>query len=87
MFLSFLLGFSYITFTPSLLRFPCLHVTLLAVLLPVEQPVALSHIVLCANEIYGDKKQDQIEADEAWCLYRGVEECRRARMQQNSMQI
>lgn len=56
---------SYITLTPSLLKFSCLHVT---VLLPVEQPAALSHIVVCANEIYGDKKQDQIEADEAWCL-------------------
>lgn len=58
---------SYITLTLSLLKFPCLHVT---VLLPVEQPAALSHIVVCANEIYGDKKQDQIEADEAWCLQR-----------------
>lgn len=85
MFSSFLLGLSYITLIPSLLRFSCLHVT---VLLPAEQPVALSHIVVCANEIYGDKKKDQIEADEAWCLYRGVEECRRsARMQKNSMQI
>lgn len=54
----------------------------------IEQPVALSHILVCANEIYGDKKQDQIEADEACCFYRGVEECwRSARMQQNFMQI
>lgn len=47
-------------------------------LLPGEQRVALSHIVVCANEIYGDKMQDQIEADEASRLYRGVEECRRS---------
>lgn len=85
MFSSFLLGLSYITLTPSILKFSCLHVT---VLLPAEQPVALSHIVVRANEIYGDKKKDQIEADEAWCLYRGVEECQRStRMQQNSVQI
>lgn len=41
--------------------------------LPGGQPVALSHIVTCVNEIYGDKKQDQIEADEALCLYKVVE--------------
>lgn len=54
----------------------------------IEQPVALSHILVCTNEIYGDKMQDQIEADEMCYLYRGVEECwRSARMQQNFIQI
>lgn len=55
MFPSFLSALSYIDITPSLLKSPCFYVTWKSQL----------HILVGANEIFGDKRRDHIEADEA----------------------
>lgn len=55
MFPSFLSALSCIAITPSLLKSPCFCVTW----------KSQYHILVGANEIFGDKKRDQIEADEA----------------------